>query len=62
MIFSDKPDEQEEQVRNFTDQERENLRNVFRKADEEAEKMVRSDCVRVQKRLAQIRQRYGIEE
>lgn len=46
----------------FSDQERENLKKIFRKADQEAEKMDRHDCLRVQKKLAEIRQQYGIDE
>lgn len=46
----------------LSDQERENLKNVFRKTDEEAEKMDRRDCLRVQEQVQEMRKKFGIDE
>jgi hypothetical protein len=44
------------------EQERENLKQVLRKADQYAEAMDRRDCVRVQEQISEMRAQYGIDE
>jgi hypothetical protein len=46
----------------MSEQKRDNLKRVFRKADEYAEKMDRRDCLRVQEKIAWMREKYGIDE
>jgi hypothetical protein len=47
----------------LNEQERENLRQVLRKADQHAEdSMERRDCIQVQERIAMMREQYGIDE
>jgi hypothetical protein len=48
--------------REMSEQERDNLKQVFRKADEYAEKMDRHDCLRIQEKIAWMREKYGIDE
>jgi hypothetical protein len=46
----------------LSEQQRNNLKSVLRMTDQEAEKMDRRDCVRVQEQVAKMREQYGIEE
>jgi uncharacterized membrane protein len=47
----------------LNEEQRENLRQVLRKADQHAEDaMERRDCIRVQERIAMLREQYGIDE
>lgn len=48
---------------NLTNEQRDNLRAVLRKADEYSEHtMERRDCLRVQEEIAKLRERYEIDE
>jgi hypothetical protein len=46
----------------FTPKHKENIQQVFRIADKEAEKQDRRDCIRIQSQIERFRQRFDIPE
>lgn len=52
----------EEHADEFTPHHKENLREVCRNADREAEKQDRRDCIRIQSQIEKFRRRFDIPE